>query len=247
MNELIDRTTKREVLFSIVIVAVMLLFGFMISGAIDNAHMEKCEEYNKALQIDNDQSEFEYGMRTNIGNAFVYGDLICLDPVTYSEIGGEYSHVEKVKQKYTEHTKTEIYEDEDGNTHTRIVTYWEWDDVSHDDIYSTKISFCGVEFAYGTIPYGYDSYITTIKESGYIRYQYYGSPIKSDGTIYAKLEDNTISKVDFYEHSSIESTINRITSNVGTVIFWIFWIILIIASVIGFYFIDNRWLEDRRK
>ena len=30
-------------------------------------------------------------MRTNVGNAFVYGDLKAVDTVTYPEIGGEYT------------------------------------------------------------------------------------------------------------------------------------------------------------
>lgn len=40
---------------------------------------------------------FQYGMDTNVGNAFVYGDLKAVDTVTYPEIGGEYMYVEKLK------------------------------------------------------------------------------------------------------------------------------------------------------
>lgn len=41
--------TKREVLFSIVIIAVMLVFGFMISSGISNSLMNDYQEYNTAL------------------------------------------------------------------------------------------------------------------------------------------------------------------------------------------------------
>lgn len=44
-------------------------------------------------------------MRTNAGNAFVYGDLKAVDTVTYPEIGGEYIYIEKVKERYTMHTR----------------------------------------------------------------------------------------------------------------------------------------------
>lgn len=246
MNELIERTTKREVLFSIIIVAVMLLFGFMISGAIDNAHIEKCEEYNKALQINNEESKFRYGMRTNVGNAFVYGDLVCLDPVTYPEIGGKYSHVKKVKEEYTQHTRTETYVDEDGETHTRTVTYWEWDEVASWEIHATKISFLNVEFPYDKIRFSGDSYIRTLDGSYHMRYVYYGSPIKETGTLFAKLADNTISNTKFYRNQTIEATLDYLNMNIGIVFFWIGWIILTIGCVIGFYIIDNKWLEDRR-
>ena len=48
---------------------------------------------------------FQYGMDTNVGNAFVYGDLKAVDTVTYPEISGEYMYVEKVKERYTKHTR----------------------------------------------------------------------------------------------------------------------------------------------
>lgn len=241
------KVTFREILASLVIIGMMLSFGFMISNKINNSLLEKYHEYDTALQIDNDKDLFEYGMKTSVGNAFVYGDLKCLDPVTFPEIGGKYSHVEKIKQKYTEHTKTETYTDSDGKTHTRTVTYWEWDNVDSWDIYSKKISFLNVEFKYGTIPFSGDSYIETQRESYYIRYKYYGSPIEETGTLYANLSNNTISKVSFNYNRNIEETINSLESNVEIVVFWIIWVLLIGGLVVGFCYIDNRWLEDKRK
>ena len=94
--------TKREVLFSIVIICVMLIIGIIISGNINDAVMEKQQEYITALQIDNDKDLFEYGMRTNVGNAFVYGELKAIDTVTFDEIDGEYSYVKKVKESREE-------------------------------------------------------------------------------------------------------------------------------------------------
>lgn len=64
--------TKREVLVSISIIAILLLTGFFISGKISQYEMDQNEVYNKAIQIDT-QEMFEYGMRTDVGNAFVYG------------------------------------------------------------------------------------------------------------------------------------------------------------------------------
>lgn len=62
----------------------------------------KNEKYNKAVKIE-DQELFEYGMRTDIGNAFVYGNLEAVDTVTYPEIGGKYMYVRKVEEHYTRH------------------------------------------------------------------------------------------------------------------------------------------------
>ncbi len=70
--------TKREILASISIIAVMLLIGFTISGRISNYILDRNEKYNKAIKIESSDL-FEYGMRTNVGYAFVYGDLKAVD------------------------------------------------------------------------------------------------------------------------------------------------------------------------
>lgn len=73
--------TKREVLASISIIAVMILVGILISAKITERQMDRNEVYNKAVKIDS-QEMFSYGMRTNVGNAFVYGTLQAVDPVS---------------------------------------------------------------------------------------------------------------------------------------------------------------------
>lgn len=73
--------TKREVLASISIIAVMILVGILISAKITERQMDRNEVYNKAVKIDS-QEMFSYGMRTNVGNAFVYGTLQAIDPVS---------------------------------------------------------------------------------------------------------------------------------------------------------------------
>ena len=144
------KVTKREVLFSVVIICVMLVIGIIISGNIKDVAMEKQQEYMTALQINNDQDLFEYGMRTDVGNAFVYGELKAIDAVTFDEIGGEYSYVKKVKEKYTMHTRI-VTTTVNGKTTTRTETYWTWDAVDSWDMHSKKITFLNIEFDYFSI------------------------------------------------------------------------------------------------
>lgn len=235
--------TKREILASIVIICIMLLFGLMIAGSINDNIMDKNQEYNTALQINSDKDLFQYGMKTNIGNAFVYGDLKAVDTVTYPDIEGQYSYVKKVKEKYTMHTRT-VTETVNGKTRTRRETYWTWDKVDSESKHSKKITFLDVEFNYGAIDFPEASHIDTIRESSNIRYKYYGSPTKCTGTLYASLNDNTINDTRFYHNKNIEDTLDSLTSGWELIVFWIIWIILTIGAVVGFYYIDNRWLED---
>lgn len=235
--------TKREIIISIAVVAIMLIIGFSISGKIIDAQNDKNAEYQKAVHIE-DSELFQYGMDTNVGNAFVYGVLKAVDVVTFDEIGGEYLYVEKVKEKHTLHTRT--YTVKVGKTTTvRTETYWTWDEVNRENKQSLEIMFCGVVLPSIKVEIPDTEYIDTIKESSEIRYKYYGTPIKHTGTVYTKLSDGTIlDNSRFFKDYTIEQALDSCTSGVGNVMFWALWIVLTVGAVVGFCYLDNRWLED---
>lgn len=233
------KITKREVLVSVIIISIMLLIGIVIYENINNRLMLEYQKYNTALHIENDSDLFVYGMKTNVGNAFVYGDLKAIDTVTYPEIGGEYSYIKKVKERYTQHTGTRVV-----NGKTQTYTYWTWDKIDSWSKHSKKISFLDIKFNYGTIDFPPPNYITTQKESSVIRYQYYGTDIKYTGTLYAILNNNTINKTSFRANSNIEETIDSLESGWQLVLFWVLWILLTGGCVFTFYYFDNKWLED---
>lgn len=238
--------TKREVLASISIIAVMLMIGVMLSGKITSARLDRDEVYNKAVKIESTDL-FEYGMRTNIGNAFVYGDLEAVDTVTYPEIGGEYIRVKKIKEEYTRHTRQVAHtRTVNGKTETYYTTevYWSWDMVDSESITAKEVSFLGVTFDTGKIDIPSGNHIDTIYKSSHIRYQYYGVGTKYTGTIFTDLRDGTISDgSNFYNNRTIDETVEHMKAFDWTILFWVGWSILIIKCVCGFYYIDNWWLE----
>lgn len=229
--------TKREILASIAIAAVMLLIGLVLSNKISDWLLDRNAVYNKAVKI-MDAEIFRYGMRTDVGNAFAYGDYIAVDPVTYPEIGGGYMYIEKVKERYTMHTRTVI---RDKKTYTE--TYYTWDMVGSEEKHCTQVSFLGVVFDAVKIQTPNTEHITTIRESHNIRYVYNGTEAEHTGTIFTRLEGNTISdKSPFYERD-IESTIEHLESGWQLWMFWIAWLILIGACLYGFFYLENEWLE----
>ena len=240
------RITKREVIFSVVIVCLMLVSGIVISEKIHDNLMNEYQEYNTALQIDNDANLFEYGMRTNVGNAFVYGELAAIDSVTYPEIGGEYASATKVTERYTMHTrtvtKTRIVNGK-TQTYTEVETYWTWDEIDRDHIHVSEITFLDSKFPYGTIDYFPEDYIDTLDTGYHLRDVYYGSELSYEGTLYANLADNTITETSFHCDRTINETIEYLETEWQLALFWMFWIALIGFAVYGFYYIDNRWLE----
>lgn len=238
--------TKREILASISIIAAMLLIGVLISGKISERQLDANEVYNKAVKIDNTDL-FQYGMDTNVGNAFVYGDLVAVDTVTYPEIDGEYMYIEKVKERYTQHTRQVAHTrtvNGKSQTYYTTETYWTWDRVGSEDKKCQEISFCGIAFSSNKIDLPSTDYIDTIKESSRIRYKYYGIGTKYTGTIFTDLRNQTISEnTNFYVDKNIEETVEYLEAGGGLIIFWIFWIALIGGCVFGFYYLDNKWLE----
>ena len=239
--------TKREIIASIAIVAIMFVIGFFISDKITDYENDKNAEYQKAIHIE-DSELFQYGMDTNIGNAFVYGDLEAVDTVTYPEIGGEYIYVEKVEEHYNMHTRQVAHtRTVNGKTQTYYTTevYYSWDYAGSEEQRAKEIKFCGIVLPSIKISLPSTDYIDTIKESSHIRYKYYGVPTKHTGTIYTKLSDGTISDDSrFFEGYTIDEALDSCTSGIANIIFWIIWVILTGGCVAGFYYLDNWRLED---
>jgi hypothetical protein len=235
--------TKREILASIFIIAVMLLIGVLISDKISEHQMDADEVYNKAVKIESTDL-FQYGMDTNVGNAFIYGDLEAVDTIAYPEIDREYMYIEKIKEKYTKHTRTVTYKDNKSKERTKKETYWTWDKVGSEDKKCQEITFCGVLFSIDKIDIPSAGYIDTIKESSRIRYKYYGVSAKYTGTIFADLRNGTIpDNTHFYNNKDIEKTMKQLETGGGVILFWILWIVLICGCVFAFYYLDNKWLE----
>lgn len=237
------KVTKREIVVSISIIAILLLVGMFISNKISDRVLDKNEKYNKALKIDN-VNLFEYGMNTNVGNAFVYGDIKTIDTVSYPEINGEYMYIEKVKERYTMHTRT-VTTTVNGKTKTKTETYWTWDRVGSEDKISKKVSFLDKEFNVSQFSLPIADYIDTIQESYHVRYKYYGVPAKLTGTIFTYLSDGNIESknIPIYINKNISETIKYLDKDFSLVLFWVIWIAIIVFIVYGFYYLDNDWLH----
>jgi hypothetical protein len=249
------KITKMEILASITIVAIMLLFGVLLSEKISESQADENDMYNKAIHIESTDI-FQYGMNTNAGNAFVYGDLKAVDTVAYPEIGGEYIYVKKVEERCEKHEREVTKTDSEGKKYTETEEYYRWDTYDSESLQSEKVSFLGIVFPCAKINLPSADYINTInggktyswKSGEYVKvkFVYYGVGTEFTGTIFTDLRDGTISdKTNFYNGLSIDDTINRLETNgkIGIVLFWIFWIILTGSCVFGFYYLDNTWLE----
>lgn len=237
--------TKREILFSIIIICVMLALGFLISGNIEAKLNDKYQEYNTATQIVNNADLFEYTIKTNVGNAFVYGDLTAVSPISIDDIEGKYSYIKRNKERYTRHSRTETYR-AGGRTHTRIVYYWTWDLIERTEWHCKTIAFLGHEFPYNTIALPFPEYYGKQSCGYHLRYVYYICKPKYIGTLYTSINNHTIERPVFYNEYEIEDCIKYLESGWEKIVFWIFWIIIICVCVYIFYYLKNDWLERNK-
>lgn len=231
--------TKREVGMSFTMIAIWILIGVIISTIITTRFTDDKSKYDKALKV-NTAEIFDYGMETNVGDAFVYGKLKAVDTVKDKYLKGEYLEIYRVEQRYTRHTRTV----RSGKTfHTK--TYYTWDSVDKKDFFSKKVIFCGKEFPIKKFNLEHQSeYKDTIEFGFRRRYKYYVIEKEIKGTIFTSLKNNNISdNSTFYANKSINNTIDYLESDSTLIFFWIGWIFLLIILVCIFFYIDNDWLD----
>lgn len=239
----------REIICSTTIIAFMLIIGFVITGRINDYISDVNKEYNVAMKINNDKELFEYGMRTNVGNAFVYGELKAVDTVSYDEVKGEYMYIEQITEKYTMHTRQVEHTVGSGkNMRTYYTTevYWTWDKIGSDSKKSKEITFLNVKFNSSKIELPSTDYIDTVSAGYHLRHKYYGVKTKYKGTIYSELKDKTIQdKSKFYKNYKVDEAVELAKENatIGLIIFWMIWIIVIGLVIFGFVSLDNKWLD----
>ena len=242
MNEDI---TKREVLLSTIIICVMLIIGKLIVDSIVNSATEKAFDLQTATQV-YDKETFQYIKNVNAGMFLAEGQLIADELITLPELHGTYSKIEKVKEEYTEHTRTVTKTDEKGNSYTETEPYYEWDVVKREEFVTKSFSFLGQRFTAKEIKYKVPtSYNKTIYKNSDVRYLYYTAPVVVEGTIIGNANSKTFKDMEFKKGYTIEKTIQKAEKKIenAPIVFWILWSLLIATLVILFIKAENNWLN----
>lgn len=144
-----ENISPKEWLISIVVVIFTFCIGILINPYITDSMFDNIRIMQQALQIDNDSNQFQYAHQTNIGNVLAYGEMKALSPVGFPELINKYALVEKITEKYTQHTRQVCNGyDKDGDcTGYRTEIYYEWDTYRRDVNVSSSFDFLGVELS----------------------------------------------------------------------------------------------------
>ena len=236
--------TKREIIASVSVLAIMFILGIIVGGYYDDYYQDLHAKYHKAFKIKEDKDIFTYGMKTNIGHAFVEGELKAIDPVSHEDVEDEYLVLRRVKEKYTMHTRT-VTTKVNGKTKTKTETYWTWDEVDRETYRAEEVNFLGVDFKASQFDLPATSYITTVSGGYHIRYKYCGLDKSFKATIFTQLKDNNIqeSEVEVNRDKTIQEVLEEYTNNSHMLMFWFLWFVLTGLVVYLFVYLDNDWLN----
>ncbi len=97
--------------------------------------------YEQALKVA-DPVEMKYGIDTGVGDILAYGPLTADKPQSVPEIKGTYAQVDRIEERYTEHTYTTCSSN-GKSTSCSTHTYWSWDFAGEQDHHSVSYSILG--------------------------------------------------------------------------------------------------------
>lgn len=257
------KVTFREVLVSIIIIFTLGAVGIFIDTKITDNFIENNNVYHKSVKI-KDKDSLGYLKQTKVGNSLIEGDFQTSDGVTFEEINGKYTYIEKVKEKYTMYTRT-VCSGSGKNRHCRVETYWTWDRVDSEEKFAKNINFYGnklnTKYVVNQISEDdldlekniSDKYKKDVKgnylyESSRIRYYFEYIPLNFRGTIFTSFTDENKS---FKEYEvNYNKTIDQLlydeenAVNSGGIIFRVVWLIIIGGIVYLYVANENEYLED---
>ncbi|MBP3240085.1 MAG: hypothetical protein J6M92_06020 [Oribacterium sp.] len=227
-----DDDVIRTICIVVVSACIYIAIGLAIKGGIDTWQMERNAKFNKALRIESDEA-YKYAADTSAGNAYGYGQMEALNPVTVAEIGGAYISLSRVKEHYTCHTRT--YTTTDGKGHTQVHTevYWTWDAVEDEFWHSDAVRFKGIEIRFDDISGIGQNYIDTIRIDTDDRYVFRGAGKTLEGTVFGNMTGGTVKDAVFHEGADIESAAKADVSTDFGIVFIIIWIVIPIVALIA--------------
>lgn len=240
--------TKREILASVTILAIMVGLGVWLSAPILSKATERYLAVASSV-VANTDDEFDYISRTNAGRFLANGTLSAIDTVRLEELPGVYSSVKKVKEEYRLHTQVYTTTDGKGHTTTHTRTYHSWDEVKHWNYKAERAMFRGKEFKIDEVYRVRIQKDTIIKVKTKMfendtRYVYYTAPVSFDGVMLGSAMNRKYEEPKFINGLTAEEYIKNTERklNGNTVLFWILWSLLTAGMIAGFYALENKWL-----
>lgn len=233
--------TRREVIFSISIVAVILGLAYLLQSHLFDSSNIRINQLETATGV-NEKGLFDHAMKTNLENIMIETEINAVDTVSSEFIKGDYMYVEEIKEKYVRKSRSVSYKCGDSRCY-RTEYYWTWDVVGRNKKHSKEVEVFDHKFKKNKIT-GYDSRRhSTVKTDRRTRYKINVTDKKIEGTIHAATKDG---KWNLYKGQVKDDIVSDAITGVKTskVVYWL--LSLLVAGGLSYWFVshDNWWLED---
>ena len=243
--------TKREVMFSMILVFVLCAVGFALHDSMYNSVAEENEQYYKAIKILDDPALFDYTLETRAGTILAHGTFKAVTPVTDPEVKGQYMYLNRIHEKYTMHTRT-VTTTVNGKPHTRTETYWTWDYAGSEengtkqfDFLEKNLNFKASDFPVVNLS---EDDLKVESSGGYIddginrRYHYEAVKDNGGGSLYTT---DYLETYKLYHAKTPEEILEgkQVSQNRFHIIFWIVASFVIAMVIAIFCKGENKWLE----
>lgn len=270
--------TAREVILSISVVLLFVAIMIMFTFYTQNVYVGRNDIYDTADIYEKD--DFNFALAGSTGRAFIDAEITVDEFVTFPELENNgYVWVERVEQKYTQHTRLVSYKCGDS-TCTRPETYWTWDVTDRDKIHVDNFYINGyqVDWDEVNVPGDYtispsgnidntmsinndkindigSTYVGVSEDLFQRDTRYYYQVVKltdmDNGTVFVNFEDEQMAPGEGSTYKMYDSVtpeqlrIDLQKSPIGWIWFiWTFGSIVMGGILFGFYYLDNRWLND---
>jgi uncharacterized protein YozE (UPF0346 family) len=246
--------TVRELIAAPTIIGVFVILGFIIAGKIDDKVQSANLMYNTAPHVEN-AMDFKDRLANDKRHIFASGNLVAENPIDFNSVyaslrcapplsdlpSGKYLYIEIMREHYTRHTR--IRTDDNGKRHREV--YYSWDCKETASKWASNVVFNEVIFPTSKFNFHISSRYINCETHFDDRWTFRAIKENWDGIIFTEVANNDISdETDFYiEYESIDELLNQLTSSHAILIFWIAWSILIVLALVGFFYIDNAWLD----
>ena len=254
--------TKREVILSISMFLILTAIAIAITlSVVDNTKAQN-EVYHKALKL-SDEVAIQHAKDTAAGLAFIEVELRPVDNevVSFPDLVNSYQYVQQIYERYVQKTRTVTYTDGNGKTKTRTETYWVWDVIDRTSkevtavklndmqLLSTDISVSSSRLSLNSSTCRVSCRNDYVYEGNNKRYSYrviefnklYSAFVNFEGGDVKPYQGRTISLSSY----SLSQLYDDYTSRgyLWLILVWFLWAALTAGSIVGFYYLENHWLN----
>ena len=226
--------TVRELLVSLMIIALFTVSSFFIRGCISNKNADALHEVSVTTEVQTPYA-FKWAKETCNGRFVGADTLVAVTPAVIDGVKGMV--VRRALEEYTRHTVVHTSCNKNG-CHSYTTHYWSWDEQRSDYAYSDNVEFFNIRDIEFVQVAPSPNYVKT-KDIGYhLRYVYYRTPLRVPGVLNGTIHDRKFSELTFYENCVTindwrEKRLNKF-NRIDTA-FVIVWTIICVVVLIFFW------------